>query len=87
MKIVSSFKDFYDYADGFSKEPVYVRETVEENKDYPLLISLGFSNIHIRGIVRVGYKIYWSLSNGKFCNSLNEVLNYVTGPTVFKNRI
>ena len=87
MKIVSEFKDFYDYADGFSKEPVYVRKTKIKQFNHSVLITLGYSTVRITGIVRVGYKIYWSLSNGVFCESLNEVLNHVRSGTSYKNRV
>ena len=87
MKIVSKFKDFYDYADGFTKEPVYVRETKIKQFNHSVIIALGYSTFRITGIVRVGYKIYWCLSNGVFCQSLNEVLNHVKGPVIFKSRI
>jgi hypothetical protein len=94
MRIVSKQKDFYDYADGWSAEPVYVRE--ERRIPFEFRVSW-FFGLNVPFIVRVGdiQKICVTrtrfdratrdyITSVRWCNEIDEILP-INGPGYHDN--
>ncbi len=94
MRIVSKFRDFYDYADGWSAEPVYIREEQKTPFNFRVNWFLGFN---VPFIIRVGEITKICVTRTKFdretrdyiytvrwCDTIDEILP-INGPGYHDN--
>lgn len=94
MKIVSKFRDFYDYADGWSAEPVYIRD--EFRTPFSFRVSW-FFGLNVPLIVRVGDiqkicviqrkfnpKITKFIMTVRWCDKIDEIIP-INGPGYHDN--